>query len=250
MESARKHDKHKMEDFSFGVQNDSRESDLILLLDKMRSDWDERALKNARHYVATSQVFWTDQEFFASGEEDVRGEILTDMQNICQGRKPEEMRVLEVGCGAGRVTRALARLFGVVHAVDVSGEMIRLARKALSGFPNVFLYQNNGIDLSVVESEPFDFAFSCLVFQHIPSRSVIHSYVHEVHRLLRVGALFKFQIQGDTNIRDMKHDDTWVGVPFSEEQIVVLAEECGFEPRYRYGVGKQLFWNWFFKLPQ
>ncbi len=37
------------------------------------------------------------------------------------------MRVLEIGCGAGSITRALARLFGEVHAVDVSGEMAALA---------------------------------------------------------------------------------------------------------------------------
>ena len=42
----------------------------------------------------------------------------------------------------------------------------------------------------------FDFAFSVIVFQHIPSREIIENYVREVHRLLRPGALFKFQVQG------------------------------------------------------
>ena len=54
------------------------------------------------------------------------------------------MRVLEIGCGAGRVTKALARFFGEVHAVDVSGEMVRLAKQALREHPNAFVYQNNG----------------------------------------------------------------------------------------------------------
>ncbi len=40
----------------------------------------------------------------------------------------------------------------------------------------------------------FDFAFSFIVFQHIPSRAVIENYVREAHRLLRPGALFKFQV--------------------------------------------------------
>ena len=31
---------------------------------------------------------------------------------------------IEIGCGAGRITRALARLFGEVHGVDISGEMV------------------------------------------------------------------------------------------------------------------------------
>ena len=95
----------------------------------MRRDWDARARENARYYVNTARRDWTDEEFFRSGEQTVLEEILTDMTNVCQGIFPKRMKVLEIGCGAGRVTRALADVFGEVHAVDVSGEMIRLARE-------------------------------------------------------------------------------------------------------------------------
>jgi SAM-dependent methyltransferase len=215
-------------------------------LEKMRADWDQRARENARHYVNTANTQWTDDEFFASGERTVAEEILTDMGNICQGQRPADMRVLEIGCGAGRVTRALAKLFGEVHAVDVSGEMVRQASEALSGFPQAFVYQNNGKDLTVVPEREFDFAFSSIVFQHIPSREIIENYVREVSRLLRPGALFKFQVQGDSTL-ETKPDDTWLGVPFSERQAVDMAYRCGFDPRYRHGAGGQYFWLWFFK---
>ena len=56
----------------------------------------------------------------------------------------------------------------------------------------------------------FDFAFSTIVFQHIPSRDVIENYVREVQRLLRPGALFKFQVQGDS-LSSTDPDDTWLG---------------------------------------
>jgi len=215
-------------------------------LQKMREDWDQRARENARHYVNTANTAWTDEEFFASGERTVAEEILTDMGNICQGRAPGGMRVLEIGCGAGRVTRALAKLFGEVHAVDVSGEMVRLATEALRDFPNVFVYQNNGKDLAVVPNLQFDFAFSSIVFQHIPSREIIENYVGEVQRLLRPAGLFKFQVQGDSTL-ETKPDDTWLGAPFSERQAVDMAFRCGFDPRYRHGAGEQYFWLWFFK---
>ena len=162
------------------------------LLKRMERDWDERARQNARYYVETSREDWTDEEFFRSGRQTVAEQILNDMTNICQGRDPKQMRVLEIGCGAGRVTRALAEVFGEVHGVDVSGEMIRQAREALGDLPNVFVYQNNGMDLTVLGERIFDFAFSTIVFQHIPSREVIENYVREVYRLLRPGALFKF----------------------------------------------------------
>jgi SAM-dependent methyltransferase len=215
-------------------------------LEKMRADWDQRARENARHYVNTANTQWTDDEFFASGERTVAEEILTDMGNICQGKRPADMRVLEIGCGAGRVTKALAKLFGEVHAVDVSGEMVRQASEALSGFHAAFVYQNNGKDLTVVPEREFDFAFSSIVFQHIPSREIIENYVREVSRLLRPGALFKFQVQGDSTL-ETKPDDTWLGVPFSERQAVDMAYRCGFDPRYRHGAGGQYFWLWFFK---
>ena len=215
-------------------------------LEKMRLDWDERAKENARYYVATGNEQWTDDEFFASGERTVAEEVLTDLGNICQGKAPGEMRVLEIGCGAGRVTRALAKFFGEVHAVDVSGEMVQLAREAVSGHPNAFIYQNNGRDLSVVPDAPFDFGFSTIVFQHIPSREIIENYVREVARLLRPGALFKFQVQGDSSLQTSP-EDTWLGVPFSEQQAVDMAYRCGFDPRYRHGAGEQYFCLWFFK---
>jgi SAM-dependent methyltransferase len=260
------------------------EDGLKSTLRSMREDWDRRARENARHYVATRQADWTDEEFFASGEKEVADEILGEMANICQGREPASMRVLEIGCGAGRVTRALARLFGEVHAVDVSGEMVAQARAALAGQANGFVYQNNGMDLSVVPDLPFDFAFSVIVFQHIPSRDVIASYFREVARLLRPGALFKVQVLGCPEIpkpqpapvtgqvsrplwkrllrpihrlwrldpppvRTSPFDppDTWVGVMFTAEDAQALCDQCGFELRHQRGAGEQEYWLWCFK---
>src|SRR5215472_11543124 len=192
-------------------------------LEKMRTDWDQRARENARHYVNTANTEWTDEDFFANGELTVAEEILTDLDNICQGKAPADMRVLEIGCGAGRVTRALARLFGEVHAVDVSGEMVRIASQALRNYPRAFVYQNNGLDLTVLPDLKFDFAFSIIVFQHIPSYAIIENYLHEVHRVLRPGALFKFQVQGDTAMK-ANPDDTWEGGAFSERQAIDMAK--------------------------
>ena len=226
----------------------ARELTLQEQLEKMRRDWDARARENARYFVATGREEWSDEEFFRSGEKAISEDILTDMINICQGKDPREMRVLEIGCGAGRLTRALSNIFGEVHAVDVSGEMVELARQAVADRPGVHVYQNNGCDLSVIPAKEFDFAYSAIVFQHIPSREVIENYVREVHRLLRPGALFKFQVQGDSRVKSSP-DDTWLGVSYSDQAATEMAHRCGFEPRYRYGAGEQYFWLWYFKRP-
>jgi ubiquinone/menaquinone biosynthesis C-methylase UbiE len=198
--------------------------------------------------VDTGRKQWTDAEFLANGEEAVRQDIRTDMINVCQGKDPKDMKVIEIGCGAGRLTQALSNLFGEVHAVDVSGEMIETARRWLGGRPNIHFYRNNGSDLSVIPAGEYDFAYSGWVFQHIPSREIIDNYVREVHRLLRPGALFKFQVQGYVS-PDSSPDDTWHGVSYSEQQAREMAERCGFEMRYSYGAGQQYFWLWYFKHP-
>jgi ubiquinone/menaquinone biosynthesis C-methylase UbiE len=216
------------------------------LLKKMELDWDQRARENARYYIVNSRADWTEDEFYRGGEQAVANDVLTDMVNICQGKYPKQMKVLDIGCGAGRITRALAGVFGEAHGVDVSGEMIALARAGCAGVPNAFFYQNNGMDLAVVGERNFDFAFSTLCFHHISSREVIENYVREVSRLLRPGGLFKFEVQGWVEL-ESRPGDTWFGVPFSDEQAVAMAERCGFEPRYRVGAGEEDFWLWFFK---
>jgi len=222
------------------------ERDISAQLDKMKREWDERARENARFYVDTARQDWTDEEFFRSGEGTVAEEILTDMINICQGKDPKQMRVLEIGCGAGRVTRALAKVFGEVYGVDISGEMVRQARAALADLPHVHIVQNNGKDLEVLGRLRFDFAFSSIVFQHIPSREVIESYVHSVRGRLRRGRLFKFQVQGAAAL-DIPPDDTWLGVTLSEQDAREIAVRCDFEMRHSYGAGSQYFWLWFFR---
>jgi SAM-dependent methyltransferase len=212
----------------------------------MRSEWDARARENGKYYIANCREDWTEEEFYRSGETTLEQEILTDMYNICQGKAPGEMRVLEIGCGAGRVTRALAGVFGEVYAVDVSGEMVAQARRGLAERPNAYVYQNNGADLSVLGGREFDFAFSTCVFHHIGNLQVIENYVREVHRLLRPGGLFKFEVQGFLGMT-ADREGTWFGLPFSDADAVALAERCGFEPRYRVGAGEERFWLWFFK---
>jgi len=223
---------------------------------KMREDWDRRARENARYYVATGQDEWREEEFYRSGEVNLKDFVLNDLGNVCQGKDPKDMKVIEIGCGAGRITRALAGFFGRVYAVDISREMARQARQALAEFPNARVYRNNGKDLSVVcdhwwqrfgvgESLQLDFAFSYIVFQHIPSREVIENYVREAGRLLRPGGLFKFQVQGSPLAGESPN--TWEGVPFNEQEAREMAQRCGFEMRHHRSAGDQYYWLWFFK---
>jgi SAM-dependent methyltransferase len=226
------------------LESSDIDSDLAIQR-QMRSDWDMRAKENARHHVATLQENWTDEDFFKSGSIWLEDYILPDFNRICADRSRKEMRVLEIGCGAGRMTKALCTVFGQVDAVDISSEMIAHARAALKECPNVRFHLNNGVDLSMFSADQFDFAVSVIVFQHIPRRVIVENYIAETWRVLRPGSLFRFQVQG-CPISEQEAD-TWVGPGFSEEQIHGIAEMTGFEIKTAYGAGTQHYWLSFFK---
>lgn len=212
-----------------------------LVATRMRTDWNDRASANPRHFVATLREDWTDEEFFESGRTWIRHYVLPDLELICRGRSPSELRILELGCGAGRMTRGFSEIFGFVDAVDVSSKMIEKAEESLSDCRNVALHINDGMKLSeFAQREYFDFMFSAIVFQHIPRRSIVRGYIREAARLLRSGCVFKFQAQG-VPMKD-RHPDTWVGVGFSESEMRTLASRCGFLVHSMTGAGTQYFW--------
>jgi SAM-dependent methyltransferase/glycosyltransferase involved in cell wall biosynthesis len=210
----------------------------------MKSEWDERARLNPMHYIASSKVVWDEKEFFSGGAGDVDRYIGSDLEAICAGREARAMRMLEIGCGIGRMTRHLAEIFGEVHGVDVAPTMVSLGQEKMKDLTNVYLHETNGTDLGMFDEHSFDFAFSYIVFQHVPFREAVVSYFREVHRTLKPGCLFKFQVQGAA----IERPDTWVGVGFSAAEMQRHAQEIGFEPLREEGAGTQYYWHWWRRI--
>jgi ubiquinone/menaquinone biosynthesis C-methylase UbiE len=218
------------------------------VLTKMRSDWNDRAKENAQYYVQNAAKDWDQREFFRTGEINVANDVLPDMHTICGGqRSPLDLTALEIGCGVGRMTRMLSRVFGHVTGVDISEEMIARARQNTADLGNVDLMVGDGCTLTGLADASCDYAFSFIVFQHIPSYDVIASYCREVFRVLKPGSLFKFQVQGGDGVIRKSELDTWLGYPFSPESAAGLAKESGFALEAQAGAGTQYFWLWFRK---
>lgn len=158
----------------------------------MRDFWDEKARENAPFYIATQERFWDADmaEFFASGEADI-ARILKDARLTLSG----DERVVEIGCGIGRLSRALARRAREVHAVDISPEMLARARELNADLANVTFHQGSGVDLGQFADASFDFAFTFIVLQHIPDPAVVLNYVREMGRVLGPGGRALFQLR-------------------------------------------------------
>jgi SAM-dependent methyltransferase len=209
--------------------------------DAMKRDWDARARADAMHFIASGRLDWNEESFAESGRRSVEGTIESDLERLCRGRDPAEMRMLEIGCGIGRMTDRLAEIFGEVHGVDVSGEMIARAQARLAQRRNVFLYETHGSDLAPFQEGFFDFAFSFIVFQHVPEKQVVLSNLREVHRVLKRGCMFKFQVQGSRG--PAAGADTWAGVSFDAEELRGIASEIGFTVDFSEGEGTQYLWQ-------
>lgn len=150
----------------------------------MKRGWNERARKDAFFYVETAHWDGDVDAFFALGEE--RATLLVDPVLPRLSRPAGEASALDLGCGVGRLSRALAARFESVVGVDVSDEMVRRAAELnpAERHPNLRFESSDGLTLPL-PAESIDFVFSYEVFQHMPSHAVILSNLHEVRRVLR-----------------------------------------------------------------
>ena len=211
---------------------------------RMKRDWDARAFENAKWYINTVKREQKDDEFDETGRQQVDALILSDLPLLTGGRDPRSLRLLEIGCGIGRMTRHLAVIFGEVHAADVSGEMVRQARARLKGVSNVSIHETDGVGFDELPDNYFDLAFSAYVFQHVPSAAVIRANIIDTLRVLKPGGIFKFQTNGTTRAAfDELDKDTWTGVSFPETEVRRLARELGAQLLGISGSGSQYCWS-------
>jgi SAM-dependent methyltransferase len=160
----------------------------------MRQDWDARAAKDAFYYIATWRNDWDVPGFFKSGDEDYQRLVAPTLDRY--GFKPAGKRMLELGCGAGRMTHAFARHFSHVTAVDVSMQMLDRAKQLLPDVENISWKQANGADFNDTPGSSVDFVFSYLVLQHLPDENLVCGYIREMVRVLKVSGICLFQFNG------------------------------------------------------
>ena len=80
------------------------------------------------------------------------------------------MRILEVGCGTGNMTRWIAKQIGDnghVTAVDISPEQIQIAKENCSQSNNITFVESSLFDLNT--SIKFDLIYSRFLIMHLPN---------------------------------------------------------------------------------
>lgn len=198
--------------------------------EQLRRRWDDRAVADARFHIRADRNDWTDEAFLAAGETDVAHFVDPVLDQL-----PGRARAVDIGCGLGRLTRALATRFDDVDGVDISPEMIARAKAfAPPAPPNVAWTVCPGDGSLPIASDSVDFAFSYLVFQHLPTASAIGDYLTEVARILRRDGVARVQVNG---ARRRLHDRLSVGVERSDRMPLLHRKpRCKLDPHNHMGV--------------
>lgn len=193
---------------------------------KVKSRWNNFAETNAFYYVNPDSISGKkidEFEIARSGQEDFEKYILNDQDLnsvVAQGQNKD---VLEIGAGVGRMTEYFGKHFKTVYAIDISANMLDIARKRLLGQSNITLKENSGNDIPLPR-DSVDFVFSYKVFKYLSSPILVGDYMREIYRSLRPGGLAKIYLR--TGVRP--HNWRWFfGYSFNPEEAKKIAQDSG-----------------------
>lgn len=159
--------------------------------------WDFEGLTadGARRSMGAGDL--TDAEFDESGR--------IQAQELSAFVAPEG-RVLDLGCGMGRVLKHMAGYCREAVGLDVSNRMLSLARKRTAGIDNVKLVRGEGAELSTLENDSFDFCYAIQMFHQIEREDTI-KYLVEIERVLKTdGSLYLdfLDLEAEQNAHEFK----------------------------------------------
>ena len=143
---------------------------------------------------------WGVEEFLATGQAEIDGQL----DYLARFGVPRQRRIaLDFGCGAGRLTRALAGSFEQAIGVDVSASMIAKAQSLNADVGNLRFIENLSARLDGIADASIDLVYSCMTLQHIPATLAL-GYAEEFLRVVAAGGVVAFQFVTGT-------DSSWRG---------------------------------------
>jgi ubiquinone/menaquinone biosynthesis C-methylase UbiE len=175
-----------------------------LQIRKLQADWNDLAQIDPLWAISSiperSHGRWDLQEFMETGRQHIRQmlQIIGDT-----GLSLPRGRVLDFGCGIGRLTQALAEEFEFCYGVDISPSMIEMAQLFNRFGKRCTYILNPYSDLHIFEGNFFDFVYTYIVLQHMPPE-LMKQYIREFVRVLKPNGVLMFQVPVQRLCQDEK----------------------------------------------
>jgi SAM-dependent methyltransferase len=126
---------------------------------------------------------------YSLGSADILDRATSEIVNrLAQwGLLRSDATMLDIGCGIGRIERALAPLVGTITAIDVSSGMIEEARRRCGDLANVAFEQCGGRDLAKFRDRSFDLVLAVDSFPYLYAADpdIITRHLQDCARVLR-----------------------------------------------------------------
>jgi ubiquinone/menaquinone biosynthesis C-methylase UbiE len=119
------------------------------------------------------------------------------------GHIPERCRhVLEIGCGTGKFSRLLAGRAERVLAIDLSPQMIRLAREHSKLYPNIDFVKGDVMTYHLPDNQ-FDCIATLTTLHHLPAETILR----KIRKALKPGGVFVcLDLYQRSNLSDLFFD--------------------------------------------
>jgi ubiquinone/menaquinone biosynthesis C-methylase UbiE len=121
---------------------------------------------------------WSAEDFYAAGLDEWK-----DFRRVWSGYAPFGGTCIEIGCGAGRITQGLMEDFDHVVGLDVSEDMVKLAKARV---PDAEYSLVDGTEIPA-EDGTANGVFTCHVLQHLEAVEDVKGYLGEALRVLQPG---------------------------------------------------------------
>jgi 2-polyprenyl-3-methyl-5-hydroxy-6-metoxy-1,4-benzoquinol methylase len=190
------------------------------------------------HYQSRKVASEYDRKRFAS----VPGRVFNHLEKRtivkCFARVPKGQTIADAPCGTGRLAEPLLAAGYRVHGLDISDEMLEIARQRLRGFPGRFACEVVDVKASRPHEPLYDAALCARVLMHFPLDQQVE-FLTGVAMLSRSIVVINHSLDSGYQRfrRRVKH---WLGnqasanYPVSNADIRVLLQQSGLREVQRY----------------